>query len=443
MKWYLEDNNKAISNKGMGWVSHVYCGDTVDYNDVEEVKYVDNVALLYTWSEIEIEEGVFDFSKIDEKIEKYTSRGQYIHFRISTDPMIYNGAKGVPNWVFEKYNVKYFERDDYGCVAKFPDYLDKNYQRCLKNFLDKMAEKYGDNKNILQIDLRGYGEWGEWHSGYLHENLATHNEALKQIIDIWAKAFEKTNIPLAISSSYEWRSDLKFNLHAPRSFDEYKYYQGFDTLENYPNITFRRDGIAGALRVYDKQIIDEHYKNGKYGITAEFFSTYLKSKEMPDGVRGYHTLDALEEAFQIHPNYMMFMWDSNQFYNERFDLVEYGLKRMGFRLLPKEIEIDQINKTGYTTIKQCWINTGSGKLDYDAALHIELVSNSQTKKFIDKSFNPKRILDKEYNHITNVSFEGLSGEVEVYISLVDNEGKKLNLPLDGTCGRYKVCTLNI
>lgn len=443
MKWYLEDNKKPISNKGMGWVSHVYCGDEIDYNDVEERKYVDNVALLYTWSQIEVSEGVFDFSKVDEKIKKYTDRGQYIHFRISTDPMIYNGAKGVPDYIFEKYNVPYMERNDYGCVARFPDYLNKDYQKCLKRFLTALANKYKDNKYVLQVDLRGYGEWGEWHSGYLHDNLATHNEALKQVIDIWVEAFKDTNIPLAISSSYEWRSDLNLPLHAPKSYGDYLYYQGFDNLENYSNITFRRDGIAGALRVHDKEIIDRHYLNGHHPITAEFFSTYLKSKDMPDGVRGYHTLDALEEAFLIHPNYMMFMWDSNQFYNERFDLVEYGLTRMGFRLVPSTVEIDCINKVGYTSIKQTWNNFGSGKLCYDCSLHIYLEANGKTKEFIDRSFNPHKIINQSYNHITNVSFEGLDGLVDIYFSLVDCDGQKINLPLDGENQKYKICSIEL
>ena len=230
MKLYLQDNDKVIHNKQMGWVIHTYVDESIkDYNDVDDIyNKCDNVALLYMWNKLEPNEGDYRFDILDKAIAKFTKLNKNIHLRISTDPMIYLGANGVPEWVFEKYNIKYQTRDDYGCVAKYPDYLNPIYLEKMGNFLKALANNIKKYDNILQIDLRGYGEWGEWHSGYMHENRATHNEALRRIIKVWVEAFKDSNIPLAISSSYEWRSDLPLALHAPKSFEEYKYFQGFD-----------------------------------------------------------------------------------------------------------------------------------------------------------------------------------------------------------------------
>lgn len=434
MKLYLQDNDKVIHNKQMGWVIHTYVDESIkDYNDVDDIyNKCDNVALLYMWNKLEPNEGEYRFDILDKAIVKFTKLNKNIHLRISTDPMIYLGANGVPEWVFEKYNIKYQTRDDYGCVAKYPDYLNPIYLEKMDNFLKALANNIKKYDNILQIDLRGYGEWGEWHSGYMHENRATHNEALRRIIKVWVDAFKDSNIPLAISSSYEWRSDLPLVLHAPKSFEEYKYFQGFDYALAFDNITFRRDGVGGSVRKYDMQIMNEYYINGKHPMTAEYFTAYLKSLENSDGVRGYHIEDAIEEALQLHPNYMMLPWDSVAFYKQRQDLVDYGLKRMGFRLLPEEIEIPLIAKDSYITLKQKWVNHGAGKLCYKHNLVIKLVDENNNETFMeDDSFFSDKILEgKPYYHNSNISTLNLKGKVSIYLGICNLKGEFINLPLD-------------
>lgn len=428
MKIRFCDNGKVLSNKGMGWTTHVYCGKQKDYNEVEHRLFVDNVALLYTWAQIEKQEGVFDFSEVDDKVAKHTENGQFIHFRISTDPMIYNGANGVPDYVFQKYGVRSFSRSDYGCTAVFPDYLDANYQMCLKRFLTAFKNHYKHNKQVVQVDLRGYGEWGEWHSGYMHATRRQHNCALNKIVEIWSGCFEDFHAPLAISSSYEWRSDLPLQLHAPKSFEEYKFFQGFDQLHNYPNITFRRDGIGGALRIYDKQIMDEHYFSSKrHGITAEFFGGYLQHSQMPDGLRGYHVEDAVEEALCIHPNYMMFMWDSNQFYLERQDLVKDAAMRMGFRLLPLETDVEV--ERDKLHIAQKWTNSGVGKYPFISQIVWKVEGNS-TVQFVDNTFDASRLLCGQ-QHTHTVCLTGNFGQdFHLYFKLQSQDGDVVRLPVD-------------
>lgn len=429
MKIVLNDNGKILSNKGMGWVTHVYCGEEKDYNEVDAREYIDNVALLYTWAQIEKEEGVFDFSAVDAKVDYHTSRGQYIHFRISTDPMIYNGAFGVPNYVFDKYGVKFFERDDYGCVARFPDYLDENYLFCLKRFLNAFKEHYRDNTYVLQVDLRGYGEWGEWHSGYLHETLEEHNRALRNIIEIWSDCFSDTDIPLALSSSYEWRSDLPLRLYAPKSYEEYRHFQGFDDVEKYDNVTFRRDGVGGAVRIYDKQIIDECYFSDKrHGITAEYFGGYLKFSELPDGNRGYHVEDAVEEGLCLHPNYMMLMWDSNQFYEARPDLIRDVALRIGFRLIPEETDI--VRDGDRLCITQLWKNLGVGKYPFRSKIDWKVVIDGVEKIFVDRGFDA-HILHKDETTIHSFVIPDIKDDnYELYFRLSSDKGDLVNLPVD-------------
>lgn len=434
MKFYNYDNGKIIHNKQMGWVIHSYVVESErDYNDVDDIYNIcDNVALLYMWNKLEPKEGEFYFDELDKAIRKCIENNKFIHLRISTDPMIYNGSNGVPDWVFENYDIKFQTRTDYGVEMKYPDYLNPIYLEKMSNFLKVMANRYGHIEQILQIDLRGYGEWGEWHSGYMHSNRAEHNEALRKIIKVWCDAFKETKIPLAISSTYEWRADLPLVLHAPKSFEEYKYFQGFDYALKFDNVTFRRDGVGGAVRKFDMQLMEEYHFNGKHPMTAEYFIAYLRSKENIDGVRGYHIEDAIEEALQLHPNYMMLPWDSVAFYNERQDLVKYGLKRMGFRLIPEIIEIDEVNPNSYISIRQKWVNNAVGKLCGMHKLIIKLIDeNGNSTSTLDETFETYKILnERPYNITTNVSTMNLTGNVSLYIGIVDEDGRFINLPLD-------------
>ena len=448
MVLYNFDNNKIIHNRQMGWTIHAYVDPNFkDYNEVDDIyNMCDNVALLYMWSKLEPEEGKFDFKYLDEAIEKYTKMGKNLHFRISTDPMIYNGCEGVPEWLFEKYHVKYQIKDDYGTKMKFPDYLNKKYLERLSIFLKTLANRYGHLDNLVQIDLRGYGEWGEWHSGYMHKDLKTHHKALKKIIQVWVDAFKDTGIPLALSCSYEWRDDLPLKLHAPKSVSEYLYFQAFDYALKQDIVTFRRDGIGGAIKYYDAELLHKYYQNGKHPICGEFFVAYLESKKRSDGIRGYHIEDALEEAFHLNPNYLMLPWDSVAFYNERQDLVEYGLKRMGYRLVPKYIDVKVDKEKNLLRLRQTWINKACGKLCGAHTLIVRLEDDKNNVIEVkDNTFKPIKILqDKKYIHSTKFDCTNLKGTYNIYFAIVDDKNHYVNLPLDKQKGHfYHVGFVNI
>lgn len=360
---YFEDNDDVIFNPGMGWVMHTSIEKGyVDHNECIDHEQIQVVALLSSWSKIEVDDNQFDFKDLDDAVQRWTSLGKQIHLRISTDPMIYrDSAAGVPDWLFDKYHVPYQEKMIYGLKAKFPDYLNSVYLEKVFRFVDILTTRYHHQKNIVLMDLRGYGEWGEWHSGYMHDDVETHVYALRQVIKTWDDACGG-RIPLAISASYEWRRDQKLPLFAPQNVEEYMYFSAFDSaLNKSKRITLRRDGIGGALKYYDYTLFQKYfYEHHHHPLTTEFFIAYDRQKENIDGVRGYYAEDAVEEALSLHPNYMMLMWDSCSFIHERKDLIHHGLKRMGYRFIPSRVEIYEGENV--LKIQHHWINRAVGRL---------------------------------------------------------------------------------
>lgn len=449
--FYPKITDEVLHNPGMGWVIHSsILRNHKDQNEPDVYDKLDYVALLSQWNFLEPKEGEFYWEELDYSIEKWINRGKKLHFRISTDPMVYNGkGEGVPDWVFNDYNVPYQFREDYGTQMKYPDYLNKVYQEKLYNFLKALSDRYGDLKELELVDLRGYGEWGEWHSGYMYDSYAERAQALREIIDIWYKAWGEKKL-LVMSCSYEWRNDLRLPLHAPQSYEKYQYWSAFDYALTKTKISFRRDGVGGAVKVWDYTLMKNYFESGrKNPMVAEFFICYNQGKGR-EGIRGYHPEDALEEAFSLHPNYIMLMWDSVSFYNERQDLIDYGLRRMGYRLAPVKVEIqDNLKPDQWISIIHTWTNFAVGRLceKYDLAVKVENEKGEKVKEIIDYGFEPTVLVEgKDTTFISNLQLPSKQDNYILKFAVVDKTGKaKIKLPLENQDkdGFYKVAQFSV
>ena len=392
-KFWHEDNGACFSNPGMGWVIHhsIRTGEK-DPNEPNQYDHLDNVALLSWWAHLEKEEGKYSFRELDESIQQWKIRGKKLQFRISTDPMIYmENVEGAPKWLYDNYNVPFQDRTEDCYAARFPDYLSKDYQKALQRFLCALADRYGDETDLETVDLRGYGPWGEWHSGYEYPSYAQRAAALRSLIQAWEYAFSGKKT-LILSCSYEWMHHRIPPVHAPKSYEEFLYWSGFDYALSRPDISFRRDGIGGSVKIWDARLMRDFYASGKrLPMIAEFFSGYV-NKSRPQGLMGYHVEDSVEEALLLHPNYMMLMWDSVLFCEKRPDLIEHGLKRMGYRLLPREVEIPEA-KIGdpYVTIRHSWENLGVGRFCSEGSLLIRIAGEVTE----DGSFVPGELSESE------------------------------------------------
>jgi len=163
----------------MGWVyidnaipGQIDAGRSLPYvNDGTAWQEVDSVAVLSSWGQIEIGDGVYDWRLVDQAVDFWTQEGKEIHLRLSTDPMVISPLdfmSGVPEWLYDR-GLPYMLREEAGVIIKYPDYRHPLYFPHLKRFLNALAEHFRNNPAVTLIDLRGYGTWGEWHSGHEYE----------------------------------------------------------------------------------------------------------------------------------------------------------------------------------------------------------------------------------------------------------------------------------
>lgn len=344
---YPESVSGALHNKGMGWVALEEQTDLgkLDYGTNGTIPEVDVIGIQTSWALIEKEEGVFDFDLIDKTIEYWTSLGKRINFRIVTDslnlPEVFYGA---PKWINEApYNVPYEEYVYSGsAMARVNDLTDKTYQQYFERFLDKLAERYSDNPYLDTVDIRGFGMWGEWHSGHSFKDMEERMFTLAYIVDQYALKFNENDIVLLLSNSWDYQGVNDDGSSAAESgnskYTDYLIWSALDHGFKKSYVSFRRDGVAGnGVTKYqtDEKLLNELIYSGKKVPTnGEFFSGFSDALNMEFGM---DPIESVEEMFfKMRFNYATVMgWIVSEVVNMvdsgYEDVLNRGNQIMGYR----------------------------------------------------------------------------------------------------------------
>ncbi|MFA6241250.1 MAG: DUF4832 domain-containing protein [Candidatus Hydrogenedentales bacterium] len=477
------ENKDVLHNPHMGWVYIVnaYPHYTDEGRSIPFLKdgtawgKVDAVAVLSDWGALEPREGIYDWSLIDRAVEFWSGIGKKIHLRIATDGMITNGRMegtgGAPAWLYD-LGVGKMTREEWGRQIAFPDYTNPLYMARLRAFLKALADHLRPFDSIEAADLRGYGMWGEWHSGHDLPDLDTRARTLRGIINAWSEAFANRPQPfyLYLSTSWEYRDDLlpkglASRGNPPPTYEHYATGSAFDYAFSLPRIAPRRDGVAGFIYpTLDGRLMHDLWRSQRKPFIAELgggIAVYEGGQRW-----GYDLRTALDEALQYNANYVMLCnWDLGvedtkqdlsaappvSFYNTHGDLMDDVLREMGYRLVPVRMDMPESLVAGHNfVVAHTWENRGQGRLPYPYRFELCLERNGKTCwRSVDPLFNPTNIVRGEsFRWLSEFSLpgEGLEpGRYDVRIALVDENGKRrIALPLnDGDRLGYRVGSVSL
>jgi hypothetical protein len=208
-----------------------------------------------------------------------------------------------------------------------------------------VAAHFSGDRPVTLVDLRGFGVWGEWHSGFRYPTLPERRAALMWIIDAYATAFPKHY--LALSFSFDLDSPQEFH-DGPtdhldpaftKTYDDYLQYSAFDYAMTKSNVTWRRDGVGGVVHSNERRLNEEAFQTLCKGpMMMEFFGSYVEAQKVGEAF----VRSKIDDALSLHPNYINVMgWSNPIFVQQRPDLIAYGLRNMGYRLAPTRICLDQ------------------------------------------------------------------------------------------------------
>jgi hypothetical protein len=157
------------------------------------------------WNKLNPEKGVYDWTELEKLLNALAEHNMGYALRvlpytpsfIKSDFPPQEEYDWTPPFVYEM-GAKKIQIDlrgtDYHAYA--PVWDDSIYIWAAKEFAKALAEKYDGDPRIEYIDIRTFGEWGEWHTSHILGSEMPADSVLKDMLDYYASVFKKTQLVL-------------------------------------------------------------------------------------------------------------------------------------------------------------------------------------------------------------------------------------------------------
>lgn len=325
------------------------------------------------WSDLHKGEGVYDWTELDELLAALAEHNMGYALRVfpySTSFIRANDTPTenydwTPKFVYEKgaKNIKATVKGnsllESGTQAQVPVWDDAVYLKYAKEFATALAKKYDGDPRIEYIDIRTFGEWGEWHVSNLEGSQMPSLEIQKDIVKHYASEFKKTQLVIP--------SD------------------GYGEIYTYAlslGVTKRDDGMIGIPGTADSLV--RAYKAGLPTI-AENMGQYSIMLTYTDVIPGDYLkwtparwVDAIKTA---HLTYYVLDQDEEcayQFYKDNKALADSMTHVIGYNFKITDAELLTISQ-GATITNKLNItvkNTGVAPCFFDVYMVAEIVDST-------------------------------------------------------------------
>ena len=157
------------------------------------------------WNKLNPAKGVYDWTELEKLLNALAEHNMTYALRvlpytpsfIKSDFPPQEEYDWTPPFVYEM-GAKKIQIDLRGTEyhAYAPVWDDSIYIWAAKEFAKALAEKYDGDPRIEYIDIRTFGEWGEWHTSHMLGSVMPADSVLKDMLDYYASVFKKTQLVL-------------------------------------------------------------------------------------------------------------------------------------------------------------------------------------------------------------------------------------------------------
>ena len=157
------------------------------------------------WNKLNPAKGVYDWTELEKLLNALAEHNMTYALRVLpytpsfiksdfppqedydwTPPFVY--AMGAKKIQIDLRGTEYH--------AFAPVWDDSIYIWAAKEFAKALAEKYDGDPRIEYIDIRTFGEWGEWHTSHILGSEMPADSVLIDMLDYYASLFKKTQLVL-------------------------------------------------------------------------------------------------------------------------------------------------------------------------------------------------------------------------------------------------------
>lgn len=319
------------------------------------------------WNKLNPAKDVYDWSELEELLDALAAHNMGYALRvfpyspsfIRDDSTPEENYDWTPKYVYEagakKITARYKENN---ANAAVPVWDDSVYLHYAKEFATALAAKYDGDPRIEYIDVRSFGEWGEWHVSNLDGSRMPSVEIQKDMLKHYASVFKKSLLVLP-SDGYG---------------DVYTYALSL-------GITKRDDcliGIPGTadslVRAYEANMPTIAENCGGYAIMLNYTDIipggYLKwtPERWVDAIRTAHlTYYVLDQDFDDC---------GYRFYNDNKALADSMTKVIGYNFTVTHAELLTVAPPTAGTLNITVKNTGVAPCFFDIYMVAEFVDST-------------------------------------------------------------------
>ncbi len=455
---------EPLNNPYMGW--GLWAGPryfdgrpfTLEYNTTgfsDDAPLFSWVLIDWMWSDLEPQEGQFEWKDLDAIMNYWAARGKQIELRVwVTDDPGWNGAPGnevCPEWLW-RAGAKYREYVGEGKSKKRePDYVDPSYEKVylpkVRRFLTALAERYDKpDSPIVLWGAMGYGQWGEWHTLWSHypwPNRDVKHAVLANLATMYADIFRVKQLSIAYVQDHD--------LPEVKSHEDFLYRQALDVAIS-KGFALARHGFIDGFDTWDKMTMQKFWKQNPMWAEGNWSYTDVKNQKI------HGSLDEnIDVMLDWHSNYGHFYMDAESYKRAvREDRTSFarGLQGggLGYRLVPTKVSWrEELAAGNLFLLRQTWVNRNVGRLYLRHPLKVYLTDSQGNEKFseADPAFDETPWVQGEsYPVISIFHFpkDLAPGAYDVRIALVDGSGKPtIRLAIQGEDSqmRYMLGTIRI
>jgi hypothetical protein len=198
----VQVSGEAVVNPHKGFVQYVNGNNYIDNiwwelaltsGQNESWNYCSVVYTGCGWNKIQKGKNEYDWSFIDDQLESCGKYGKTLGWRIYPIDGSFSDGDLVPDFIY-KEGCKSVESRVKGAGYKIrvPDWSDPIYIQACKDFAKAMADRYDGDKRVEFIDVRCFGNWGEWHCFQFEDSEMPSEEIQKEMLEYYASVFKKT-----------------------------------------------------------------------------------------------------------------------------------------------------------------------------------------------------------------------------------------------------------
>lgn len=349
----LHDATRVLANPHKGWYHHFPDNHPDKYRiahdaDLLEFPGMDHLYIRLAWSYLEPAEGRFDWAIVDRLVEKWTTHGLGIAFRIScketsTDRIEQQYA--TPRWVKEagaqggyyRSGQRVGPEGPWEPVWDDPVFLEK-----LDRFLAAFAARYDGQPWVRYIDIGSIGDWGEGHS-WAGSRTTLSFAVRKAHVDLHLKHFRRAQLVISDDYIHALQDPAERELlHRHILASGIGYRDDSIMVHGYFSSTSDRFTVrspelfADSYRLTPTVFELEHYGKVKElgnweARPGSAAAQHGRGKAGPDFFRG-----ALE---LLHATYLGYHGDARQWLADNPELTRELLNRCGYWLFPLQLEL--------------------------------------------------------------------------------------------------------